>query len=77
MMTCQSVATRLSTGDLEHSTLRVRVAVRLHLAMCRSCRAFKRQLDALGAAARRIGRHYEHEPAGDFEARVVRALRDR
>ena len=76
-MTCKSVATRLSAGDLDHSPLRVRLAVWLHLAMCRSCRAFKRQLDALGAAARAVEGRHDREPAEDFEARIARSLRER
>ena len=77
MMTCKRVATHLSTDDLDQSTLGVRLAVRLHLAMCRSCRAFKRQLDALGAAARALGRRHQREPADDFEARLAKSLQER
>jgi predicted anti-sigma-YlaC factor YlaD len=77
MMPCKQVATLLSTGDLAGSGVRTRLAVRFHLAMCRHCRAFKQQIDAIGRLAGRLSRQYDEEPAPDFEASVARRLRER
>ena len=77
MMPCKQVATLLSTGDLERSSVRTRLAVRLHLAMCRHCRAFKRQIDGLGRLAGLVSRRYDEEPTPDFEAKIARRLRER
>jgi hypothetical protein len=74
MMTCRSVAFALSTGDVEMAPIMVRLSVRLHLAMCRSCRAFRRHLSALGALARKIRGTYDAEPSDDFEARITDTL---
>lgn len=76
MLPCKHVATLLSTGDLASASARTRLAVRLHLAMCRHCRAFKRQLDGLGRLAGRAARRYDDEPSPDFEARLARGLRE-
>ena len=74
MMPCKQVATLLSNGDLAGSSMRTRLAVRLHLAMCRHCRAFARQIEALGRLAGLDARDHEKEPAGDFEAKIARRL---
>ena len=75
MMTCRSAAELLSAGTLDASRVRTRLAVRIHLAMCRHCRAFKQQLDDLGKLAGLASRRYRDEPAPDFETRLVRRLR--
>ena len=74
MMTCKNAAHLLSAGTLEDSRVRTRLAVRIHLAMCRHCRAFKQQLDDLGRLAGLATRHYRNEPAPDFETRLARRL---
>ncbi len=71
MMTCKEVATLLSTGELDHASWLRRLAVRLHLAMCDRCAAFKRQLDAMARAAAALGRRLEADAPADLEARVV------
>ena len=72
MMTCKDVSTLISTGQLEEASLGRRLAVRFHLAMCRHCRAFKRQLDLLARAAR--ASVASSEPAADFEDRLTGRL---
>lgn len=77
MMTCREVSTLLSTGRLDDAAWRARMAVRLHLAMCRHCRAFKRQLDSLASAARSLSTDHQAEPPSDYEARVFERLQQR
>jgi len=76
MMTCKQVSTLLSTGELAAAPLGRRLAVRMHLAMCRHCAAFKRQLDALAAAARAADEAFSRDAPDDLEARVERKLKD-
>ncbi|WP_202816334.1 hypothetical protein [Immundisolibacter cernigliae] len=44
----------MSQARERHLSLRERVALRLHWAMCSACRRFDRQMDVLRAAARRF-----------------------
>jgi predicted anti-sigma-YlaC factor YlaD len=74
MMTCKEVSTLMSTGGLDGARWRVRLAVRLHLSMCRHCRAFKRQLEALARAARTLSTSLETELPKDFEATLSERL---
>ncbi len=73
-MTCKEVSTLIARGELAEASFTRRLAVRVHLAMCRHCRAFQRQLEAISAAAR--SRTVEQEPGREFEARLIRRLRD-
>jgi predicted anti-sigma-YlaC factor YlaD len=75
MMTCKEVSTLISTGGLDDARWSMRVAVRLHLSMCRHCRAFKRQLEALATAARTLSASLEAELPKDFEATLSESLR--
>ena len=74
MMTCRQVSTIVGTGELDAAPLARRLAVRMHLAMCRNCSAFKRQLEALAAAARAASRTFAREAPKDLEARVAQKL---
>ena len=73
-MRCKEVSTLMSTGSLDDASWRVRLAVRLHLSMCRHCRAFKRQLEALATAARTLSASRETELRQDFEATLSERL---
>lgn len=74
MMTCKEVSTLMSTGSLDDAPWTTRLAVRLHLSMCRHCRAFKRQLEALARAARTLSASRESELQDDFEATLSERL---
>jgi len=71
MMTCKEVSTLVSMGDVESAPMMRRMGVWLHLAMCRHCRAFRRQLVRIGRAARLVSEVFEREPAANFEARIL------
>lgn len=74
-MTCKEVSTLIARGELAEASLARRLAIRLHLAMCRPCRAFQRQLEAITRAARSAATS-PAEPSPDFETALVRRLRD-
>jgi hypothetical protein len=75
MMTCKEVSTIVSMGHVEEAPLAQRFAVRLHLMMCRHCRAFHRQLRVIGQLARLIAGECEREPTPAFEGRILERLR--
>ena len=75
MMTCKEVSTLMSTAGLDGARWSVRLAVRLHLSMCRHCRAFKRQLEALTNAARTLAASREAELPKDFEVRLAESVK--
>jgi predicted anti-sigma-YlaC factor YlaD len=75
MMTCHDVSTLVSTGGLPEAPFGRRLGVRMHLAMCRHCRAFRRQVETIGRAARAAGLAFERELPEDFASRIVQRLR--
>ena len=75
MMTCKEVSTLVSTGGLANAPVARRVAVWLHLAMCRHCRAFRQQLEALARAARLVSDAFEAEPSSNFASQIAERLR--
>jgi hypothetical protein len=77
MMTCKQVSTLLSTGALADAPLGRRLAVRMHLAMCRHCSAFKRWIHVLGEAARLASHADDAAAPAEFEARTLRRLEGR
>jgi len=76
MMNCREVSTLIARGELTQAPLARRLAVRLHLAFCRHCRAFQRQLDAISLAARTATARAADEPGAGFEAALTRRMRD-
>jgi predicted anti-sigma-YlaC factor YlaD len=72
MPSCREVARAVASGELEEAAPLRRVAVRLHLLMCRHCRRYSRQIRALGLAAREA----LARPSGERESleRLRRAL---
>lgn len=47
MLTCKDAAELTSRGLDTHLTRRQRFQLRLHLTMCRACRAYKAQIESL------------------------------
>ena len=54
MLSCRDVVQLLGTDAIGQASLRQRVAVRLHLMMCRHCRAYQRSLRRLASLARQM-----------------------
>ncbi len=52
MMGCEEVARSISSGERAGASLRTRLALRVHLLMCRHCRWYVTQLDLIDEAAR-------------------------
>lgn len=52
MLRCKEVTRLYASDDLRHAPWRKRMAVRVHLMMCRSCQRYVRELKAIGKAVR-------------------------
>jgi len=74
MMKCREVSGLVSTGDVETAPLRQRLAVWMHIAMCRHCRRFERQLQQLRRGARSAADEAAAEMSADLPERVLRQL---
>ena len=78
MLTCREVTRLVATEDLHIAPLRTHLSAWMHLAMCRHCRRYRQELQAIGDAARRNGRAVFGELSADGSrilAAVVLAMR--
>jgi len=75
MMTCKEVSTLVSMGEVASAPVTTRMGVWMHLAMCRHCRAVRRQMALIGRAARLVAAAFEREPSAGFEGRLLDHLR--
>ena len=76
MLRCNEVTQLCASEAARSASLRTRVALRLHLMMCRSCRRYVRELRAIGRAVREMGREAPGQ-GEDHEALIRRVLPDR
>jgi anti-sigma factor ChrR (cupin superfamily) len=74
MLRCKDVSTLIATDGLDRAPWPRRVAVALHLMMCRHCRRFARNIKALKRATRAIGKAFEAEVPADLEQKLRRRL---
>ena len=74
MMTCKEVSTLVSMDEVATGPIATRIGVWMHLAMCRHCRAFRRQMALIGRAARLVAIAFDREPAGTFEGSIIDRL---
>ena len=54
MLTCKEVSRTIASDEVTTADWRQRLAVKIHLLMCRHCRRYTRQMQAIGEAARQI-----------------------
>jgi hypothetical protein len=73
MLRCNEVTRLCASEDVRDASWRTRIAVRLHLMMCRHCRRYVRELSRIGAAARALVRD-EAEEAERNEDLIRRVL---
>ena len=53
MLRCNELVRMLASDQFQDASRIRRFSLRMHLAMCRHCRRYARQLDLIGAEARR------------------------
>lgn len=63
MLNCKETAHAVSTEDVVPGGWRKRLAVKLHLMMCRHCRRYAQQIEALGEATRATFQHPPEDPS--------------
>lgn len=63
MLNCKETAYAVSTEDVVPVGWGQRLAVRLHLMMCRHCRRYAKQMQAMGNAARDVFQHPPKDPS--------------
>ncbi len=63
MLSCKEVARTVASDALDEHTWGRRLALRLHLLMCRHCRRYARQLRAIAAAARGLWPEESEDPS--------------
>ncbi len=54
MLTCQEVSRAIASDEFATAGWRRRLSIKFHLLMCRHCRRYSRQIEAIGSAARWI-----------------------
>ena len=74
MMTCKEVSTLVSMDEVAIAPISKRMGVWMHLAMCRHCRAFRRQMALIGRAARLVAAAFERQPSAGFEGGILDSL---
>ena len=77
MLACSEVTRLWATEEIRRAPLTRRLAVRLHLMMCRHCRRYVRELAMIGAAARSMADRFLGSEAAtsDLERRLLDMLR--
>ena len=75
MLRCKEVASLCASEEVRTASWKKRVAVRIHLMMCRHCRRYVRELARIGAAVRALSLG-ESDDAERNEALVRRVLRE-
>ncbi|MEO8522501.1 MAG: hypothetical protein ABI603_14125 [Acidobacteriota bacterium] len=70
------MSTLISTEGLATAPWPQRLSAWLHLAICRHCRAFRRQLNVVARAARLMSHASEDEPPPTFESKIIDRLRE-
>lgn len=74
MLQCREVVALVGSGEWRTAPIGKRLALAMHLAMCKHCRAYVRSLRRIAAAARRL---YRGEAAdGERAARLLDTVRD-
>ncbi len=54
MVSCKEVTRKIASDEFAEAGWKERLAVRLHLLLCRHCRGYAAQLRSIGAAARNL-----------------------
>lgn len=71
MLRCKEVARRIASDEFAEAVWTERLAVRLHLFMCRHCRRYAAQLRAIGVAARKIWGPGSQDTPAQLERQIL------
>ncbi len=74
-LNCKEVTTRMAMGDLNQFSLKDRMTIRFHLAICLICRRYERQIKAIGSAWRySIGQKLDSKDLPSLKSRLLHEL---
>lgn len=76
MLHCNEVTALYASEDIRRAPRAKRIAVRIHLMMCRSCDRYVRELEVIGRAVRGLAQDAPDDPERT-EALLRRVLPDR
>ena len=62
MLSCKEVTRKIASDEFTEAGWRERLAVRLHVLLCRHCRRYMAQLHAIGAVARNLWSPRSQDP---------------
>jgi hypothetical protein len=62
MLKCRDVEQKIGSDQILDAGLMERLAVRMHLAMCRHCSNYARQIRAIGNAVRSVCEGFRDDP---------------
>ena len=54
MLTCKEISRSIASDELASAGWRKHWSIKLHLMMCRYCRRYSREIEAIGTATRRV-----------------------
>lgn len=75
MLRWKEVTRLLASDDIDSPSFGTRLAVRMHLMLCRHCRRYKRELARIGDAVRDLAKDAPEDPSRT-DALVRRILRE-
>lgn len=74
MISCRELTTAIASDEFANAGWRRRLGMRLHLLLCKHCRCYRRQVEALGGAVRKISGQAPEPSTGLEDAIVQRCL---
>ncbi|MBI1195811.1 MAG: zf-HC2 domain-containing protein [Gammaproteobacteria bacterium] len=79
MPSCKEVSELVSQSLDRKLSLRERASVRLHLMMCHMCAAYRRQIEFMHDAVRRLGRQAQTQGtlSDEAKARIKKRIEER
>ncbi len=77
MISCKEAARLISERRDRPLGWRERIALYVHLSMCGVCSAYRRQIDTLGAIARRVGTAVADAPLAGLSPEARERIRNR
>ncbi len=74
MLRCSEIVRLISSDEYLSAGLLKRLGIRLHLAMCKNCTRYSKQLRAIAAALRDSGENVPDSEVQDAKVRILQNL---
>ena len=77
MLNCKEVSESISSERFRDAGWRHRLAVHVHIFLCRKCRRYKAQIEAIGAAVRQlVKREDDSATVGRLTEQILKGVGD-